>query len=65
MTRELESHCQCDNCSGDDCRDLPRPKTVSELTTKELVAELRKREGVSSYSADNTSVVITVMTVKE
>jgi len=40
-------------------------KFLSGITTKELVAELRKREGVSSYSADNTSVVMTVMTVKE
>ena len=40
-------------------------KFLSGITTKELVAELRKREGVSSYSADNTSVVMTVMMVKE
>jgi len=40
-------------------------KFLSGITAKELVAELRKREGVSSYSADNTSVVMTVMTVKE
>ena len=40
-------------------------KFLSGITTKELVEELCKREGVSSYSADNTSVVMTVMTVKE
>ena len=55
--RELESHCQCDNCSGDDCRDLPKPKTLSEHTTYELVEELIKREGVISITIDDYAYI--------
>ena len=55
MTRKLESHCQCDNCSGDDCRDLPKPKTLKELTREELIDELSKREGVRTHIIDTLS----------
>ena len=48
MSDRTHSHCQCDNCSGEDCRDLPKPKTLSNSSKSELVAELIKRDGVDS-----------------
>ena len=50
--RELHTHCQCDQCTGDDCECLPKPISYKEATTKELVDELVKRDGVNEYPVE-------------
>ena len=49
MTDRTHHHCQCDNCDGEDCKDLPMGKSIHGYDTKELVDELCKREDVTKY----------------
>jgi hypothetical protein len=44
--RELHSHCQCDQCNGEDCEGLPKVKSIQEYTTEEIVDILCKRDNV-------------------
>ena len=62
--RELHRHCQCDQCTGEDCEGLPQPKALSKYTASELMAELITREGVSTFEVARGTRVYEIVSEK-
>jgi len=53
MTDRTHHHCQCDNCDGEDCKDLPVAPQLKGASPKELIDELCKRGCVTTIIVED------------
>jgi len=58
MTDRTHHHCQCDNCDGEDCKDLPVAPQLKGASTKELVDELRGRLRVNEICCRSGEIFV-------